>query len=42
LKAILNGSLAYMACMTTDIVLLWLFPRIATWLPNAVMGNYLG
>ncbi|GAA0239465.1 TRAP transporter large permease [Marinomonas primoryensis] len=38
LKTILMGSLPYVACMILAIVLLCLFPGIATWLPNAVMG----
>jgi len=38
LKTILLGSLPYVACMVVAIVLLCLFPGIATWLPDAVMG----
>jgi len=39
LKTILVGSLPYVACMIVAIVLLCLFPGIATWLPDAVMGS---
>lgn len=39
LKTILTGSLPFVACMVIAIVLLCLFPGIATWLPNAVMGT---
>ncbi|MEM9239067.1 MAG: TRAP transporter large permease, partial [Pseudomonadota bacterium] len=38
LKTILKGSLPFVACMLIAIVLLCLFPGIATWLPNLVMG----
>ena len=38
LKTILKGSLPYVACMVIAIVLLCLFPGLATWLPTAVMG----
>jgi tripartite ATP-independent transporter DctM subunit len=38
LKTILYGSLPFVACMVVAIVLLCLFPGLATWLPNAVMG----
>ena len=38
LKTILVGSLPYMLCMVLAIVILCLFPAIATWLPNALMG----
>ena len=34
----LTGSLPYVACMVLAIVLLCLFPGIATWLPDMVMG----
>jgi len=39
LKTILYGSLPYVGCMIVAIILLCLFPGIATWLPNAVMGG---
>jgi tripartite ATP-independent transporter DctM subunit len=39
LKTILVGSLPYVGCMLVAIVLLCLFPGIATWLPDAVMGS---
>ncbi|WP_146591928.1 TRAP transporter large permease [Puniceibacterium confluentis] len=39
LKTILLGSLPYVACMVLGIVLLCLFPGIATWLPDQVMGQ---
>ncbi|KJZ19005.1 TRAP transporter large permease [Loktanella sp. S4079] len=38
LKTILVGSLPYVACMVIAIILLCLFPGIATWLPDLVMG----
>lgn len=41
LKTILRGSLPFVACMIIAIILLCLFPGIATWLPNAVMGTSL-
>ncbi len=41
LKTILLGSLPYVACMVIAILLLCLFPGIATWLPTAVMGGRL-
>lgn len=39
LKTILLGSLPFVACMVLAIILLCLFPSIATWLPEAVMGT---
>ena len=39
LKTILLGSLPFVACMVIAIVLLCLFPGLATWLPDAVMGT---
>lgn len=38
LKTILKGSLPYVLCMVLAIIILCLFPSIATWLPNVVMG----
>jgi C4-dicarboxylate transporter, DctM subunit len=38
LKTILYGSLPYVACMVLAIILISLFPGLATWLPDAVMG----
>jgi tripartite ATP-independent transporter DctM subunit len=38
LQTILRGSLPYMFCMIAAIVILCLFPGIATWLPEVVMG----
>ncbi|MFZ5962202.1 TRAP transporter large permease [Thalassococcus sp. BH17M4-6] len=38
LRTILTGSLPYVACMIVAIVLLCMFPGLATWLPDAVMG----
>ena len=38
LKTILKGSLPFVACMIIAIILLCVFPNIATWLPEAVMG----
>lgn len=39
LKTILVGSLPYVACMVIAIILLCLFPGLATVLPDAVMGK---
>lgn len=39
LRTILTGSLPFVACMVIAIILLCLFPGIATWLPEAVMGT---
>lgn len=38
LKTILLGSLPFVGCMVLAIILLCLFPELATWLPDAVMG----
>ncbi|MEM9146356.1 MAG: TRAP transporter large permease [Pseudomonadota bacterium] len=38
LKTILLGSLPYVACMVVAIVILCIFPGLATWLPEALMG----
>ncbi len=38
LRTILVGSLPYVACMILAIVLLCLFPDLALWLPDLVMG----
>ncbi|MGF1553868.1 MAG: TRAP transporter large permease [Paracoccaceae bacterium] len=38
LKTILVGSLPYVGCMVLAIVILCIFPGLATWLPEAVMG----
>ena len=38
LKTILKGSLPFVACMVIAILLLCVFPGLATWLPNTVMG----
>ncbi|WP_129142121.1 TRAP transporter large permease [Modicisalibacter coralii] len=38
LKDILLGSLPYALCMVVGIVLLCLFPGIATWLPDLILG----
>ncbi len=39
LRQILLGSLPYVGCMVLGIVLLCIFPEIATWLPNLMMGR---
>lgn len=39
LKTILLGSLPYVACMVLAIVILSIFPSLATWLPEMVMGQ---
>ena len=41
LRTILMGSLPFVACMLIAIVMLCLFPALATWLPDAVMGQAL-
>ncbi|MCB9947447.1 MAG: TRAP transporter large permease [Rhodospirillaceae bacterium] len=38
LKTILKGSLPYVGCMVLAIIILCVFPGIATWLPTRVMG----
>ncbi|MGR3371685.1 TRAP transporter large permease [Pseudooceanicola sp.] len=38
LKQVLLGSLPFVGCMILAIVILCLFPGLATWLPTAVMG----
>ncbi|MFN3685496.1 TRAP transporter large permease [Salinarimonas sp.] len=38
LQTILKGSLPYVGCMVLAIVILCVFPGIATWLPETVMG----
>jgi len=38
LTTILWGSLPFMLCMVLGIILITVFPGIATWLPEALMG----
>jgi C4-dicarboxylate transporter, DctM subunit len=38
LATVLKGALPFMFCMIIGIILLCLFPGIATWLPNTMMG----
>jgi tripartite ATP-independent transporter DctM subunit len=38
LPTILKGAFPYMLCMVVAIVILCIFPAIATWLPTAMMG----
>ena len=38
LSTILKGALPFMLCMVVGIILLCLFPEIATWLPDYLMG----
>ncbi len=38
LPTILKGALPFMLCMVVGIIILCIFPEIATWLPTAVMG----
>ncbi|MCF6320604.1 MAG: TRAP transporter large permease [Rhizobiaceae bacterium] len=38
LKTILRGSMPFVGCMVLAIILLSLFPGIATWLPETIMG----
>lgn len=39
LKTILMGSLPFVGCMVLAIILLCVFPGLATWLPDYVMGT---
>ncbi len=39
LPTILKGALPFMLCMVLGIILLCIFPEIATWLPIAMMGE---
>jgi len=41
LQTILWGALPFMLCMVAGIVILSIFPQIALWLPNAMMGRAL-
>ena len=41
LQTILWGALPFMACMVVGIVILCIFPEIALWLPEAMMGRSL-
>ncbi len=41
LPAILRGALPFMLCMVVGIVLLCIFPEIASWLPDVLMGRQL-
>lgn len=38
LKTILKGSAPYVACMVLAIIILSIFPSLATWLPDMLMG----
>ena len=38
LPTILKGSLPFMGCMVLAILILCVFPELATWLPNTLMG----
>ena len=39
LPDVLKGALPFMLCMVVGIVLLCVFPELATWLPNRLMGE---
>ncbi len=39
LPTILKGALPFMVCMVVAIIILCIFPEIATWLPTAMMGE---
>jgi C4-dicarboxylate transporter, DctM subunit len=39
LNKILKGTLPFVMCIVIAIILLCIFPDIATWLPNYVMGE---
>jgi C4-dicarboxylate transporter, DctM subunit len=41
-KTVLWGSLPYVMCMVLAIVILCIFPEIATWLPDHLMGKAVG
>jgi TRAP-type C4-dicarboxylate transport system permease large subunit len=41
-KTVLWGSLPYVVCMVLGIVILCIFPEIATWLPDYLMGPVKG
>jgi TRAP-type C4-dicarboxylate transport system permease large subunit len=41
LQDILRGALPFMLCMVLGIVLLCIFPEIALWLPEVLMGPQL-
>ncbi|MCB1997273.1 MAG: TRAP transporter large permease subunit, partial [Rhodoferax sp.] len=38
LPTILKGSLPFMGCMVVAILILCIFPELATWLPQVLMG----
>ena len=38
LRQVLVGSMPFVGCMILAIILMCLFPGLATWLPDAVMG----
>jgi len=38
LKTILKASMPFVVCMVLAIVILSVFPGVATWLPNLLMG----
>jgi TRAP-type C4-dicarboxylate transport system permease large subunit len=39
LQTILRGALPFMLCMVLGILLLCVFPEIALWLPDVLMGQ---
>jgi len=39
LTTVLKGSIPYVLCMVVAIIILCIFPEIATWLPTALMGT---
>ncbi|MGE0612286.1 MAG: TRAP transporter large permease subunit, partial [Hyphomicrobiales bacterium] len=39
LQTVLKGALPYTICMAVAIVILCIFPEIATWLPDTLMGK---
>jgi len=42
LPTILKGAFPFMLCMVVGILILCVFPEIATWLPNTLMGPAVG
>jgi len=38
LATVMWGTLPYVGCMMLQIVILCLFPELATWLPDYLMG----
>jgi TRAP-type C4-dicarboxylate transport system permease large subunit len=39
LRTVLMGAAPFVVCMVVGIIILCIFPEIATWLPTALMGE---